>query len=64
MIDLCQQKEECPLVVADLSPKLKALTNLCDSLTQDKRLAEFLALLLQLGNYLNAVRHLSTIVYR
>lgn len=49
--------------MAELSPQLEALSSLCDSLTQDTRLAEFLALLLQLGNYLNAVSYGINAIY-
>uniref|UniRef100_A0A1B6EW46 FH2 domain-containing protein n=1 Tax=Cuerna arida TaxID=1464854 RepID=A0A1B6EW46_9HEMI len=48
------QKEECPVAVSELTPQLEDVISTCDSLVHNSRLAEFLALLLQLGNYLNA----------
>ncbi|KAG8282955.1 actin binding, variant 2 [Homalodisca vitripennis] len=48
------QKEECPVAVSELTPQLEDVISTCDSLVRNSRLAEFLALLLQLGNYLNA----------
>lgn len=42
-------------MVAELIPQLEAAISTCDSLIRNPRLTEFLALLLQLGNYLNAV---------
>lgn len=47
-------------MVAELIPQLEAAISTCDSLIRNPRLTEFLALLLQLGNYLNAV---STILF-
>ncbi|XP_054275159.1 inverted formin-2-like isoform X2 [Macrosteles quadrilineatus] len=48
------QREECPAAVAELTPQLEAVVSTCDAVINCGKLGEFLALLLQLGNYLNA----------
>ncbi|XP_049946378.1 FH2 domain-containing protein 1-like [Schistocerca serialis cubense] len=47
-------KEEFPSRISELKEQLKAVADACNKLKANKRLKEFLALVLQLGNYINA----------
>ncbi|XP_046988230.1 inverted formin-2-like [Schistocerca americana] len=49
-----KEKEEFPSRISELKEQLKAVADACNMLKANKRLKEFLALVLQLGNYINA----------
>jgi hypothetical protein len=47
----------------ELQPQLRGLVNMCDQLTRNSSLREFLTLILQIGNCLNAVSlHLEVVM--
>ncbi|XP_046988177.1 inverted formin-2-like [Schistocerca americana] len=48
-------KEEFPLRTSELREQLNAVADACNKLKANKHLKEFLALVLQLGNFINAV---------
>lgn len=47
-------KEEFPERISDITPQLNSILDITKTLVNNSQLIEFLALLLQLGNYLNA----------
>lgn len=53
-IEALLQKEQLPTTVAELKPQLQTVINICDQVINNASLKEFLALILQFGNYLNA----------
>lgn len=53
-IEAMLQKEQLPVYVQELKPQLKTVVDTCDQVINNTSLKEFLALILQFGNYLNA----------
>lgn len=53
IIDILLQKEECPQTVNELKPKLISLSEACYRIIEDQNLKKFLAVVLELGNFLN-----------
>nr|CAD7266623.1 unnamed protein product [Timema shepardi] len=49
-----KRKEEFSARTSELKPQLTSLVDICDDLMHNAALRDFLALILQLGNYLNA----------
>ncbi|KAK3913210.1 Inverted formin-2 [Frankliniella fusca] len=52
-IEALLQKEQLPTSVQELKPQLQTVINTCDQVINNASLKEFLALILQFGNYLN-----------
>nr|CAD7438931.1 unnamed protein product [Timema bartmani] len=53
-VEAMLQKEEFSARTSELRPQLTSLVDICDDLMHNAALRDFLALILQLGNYLNA----------
>ncbi|XP_021930222.1 formin-like protein 5, partial [Zootermopsis nevadensis] len=53
-VEAMLQREEFPTRLEELRPQLRGLVNMCDQLIKDTSLREFLTLVLQIGNCLNA----------
>jgi len=49
------QREEFPTRLEELQAQLQGLVHMCDELTHNSSLRVFLTLILQIGNYVNAV---------
>ncbi|CAG2065583.1 unnamed protein product, partial [Timema podura] len=59
-VEAMLQKEEFSARTSELRPQLTSLVDICDDLMHNAALRDFLALILQLGNYLNAVSGLDS----